>query len=103
MDFAMGGMPQAEGTAEAETDFGAFQPGEMPSGGGMPARGSGGMPPGGGGGFQMDDSGSVLMGGAMGTPDPNAQNAFSLVGSQVNPMLLRGLISVLETKVQASQ
>jgi hypothetical protein len=43
------------------------------------------------------------MGGAMGTPDPNAQNAFSTVGSQVNPMLLRGLISVLETKVQASQ
>ena len=109
-DMAAGGMPQAQSTPEAGMDFGNFSGGGMPSGGGGPPSG-GAMPSGGftggrrgqGGEMMMDDSGSVLMGGAMGTPDANAQNQFSSVGSQVNPMLLRALISMLETMIGSPQ
>jgi hypothetical protein len=109
--FGPDGTPGVQSTPQAgsNTSGGGFSSGfqggqGMPSGGGeMPSGGFqvGGMPP--GGGMAMDDSGSVMMGGAMGTPDPNAQNQFSSVGSQVNPMLLRALISVLKTNAQSSQ
>jgi hypothetical protein len=107
--FTPGGMPGAQSTPQAGSDFEGFQGGEMPEGGFPPAGGEGfgGGGPGGGmraGGGDMPMGGD--MGGAMGlqgTPGAMDQNRFNSLGSQVNPMLLRVLISMLETKVGASK
>lgn len=104
MDFGGSGMPQAQGTQEAATGFRNFQGGEMPPGGNLP--GGGEMPSGGfqrgGGEMQMDETMGEIMG-AQGTPGANGQNKFNALGSQVNPILLRALISILETKIGAAQ
>ena len=106
--FGPGGTPGVQSTPQAGSNSsgsgfsGGFPGGGMPSGGGgFPGGGrpSGGFDFQGGGELPMDGGGMMLQG----TPDANAQNRFSSVGSQVNPMLLRALISMLETKTGASQ
>jgi hypothetical protein len=62
------------------------------------------MPEGGfpGGGMRAggDDTGGAM--GLQGTPGAMDQNRFNALGSQVNPMLLRVLIQVLEAKIEAA-
>jgi hypothetical protein len=106
IEFGPGGVIP-EGTPQAGSGFGGFQNGEMPSGG-FP--GSGTMPEGGSPGSGMRGSGDEMQGGGLGgamglqgTPGVMDQNRFNALGSQVNPMLLRVLISLLEAKIEATQ
>lgn len=107
--FAPGGTPGAQTTPEAGSGFEGFQGGQGMPEGGFPGGGAGlgGGVPGsgmraGGGGMQMDDTMGGIMG-AQGTPGATGQNRFNSLSSQVNPMLLRALISMLETKIGATE
>ena len=106
---APGGTPGAQTTPEAGSGFEGFQGGQGMPEGGFPGGGAGlgGGVPGsgiraGGGGMQMDDTMGGIMG-AQGTPGATGQNRFNSLSSQVNPMLLRALISMLETKIGATE
>ena len=108
--FAPGGTPGAQTTLEAGSGFEGFQGGQGMPEGGFPGGGAGfgggvpegGFPGGGGGGMQMDDTMGGIMD-AQGTPGATGQNRFNSLSSQVNPMLLRALISMLETKVGTTE
>lgn len=113
MEFGPAAMPGLEGTPQPG-DAEGFQTGTMPElpAGGFPGGGQGGVIVGGGnfpgggmriqgGGGRLGDDGMAGIMGAQGTPGAMNQNRFSSLGSQVNPMLLRMIISFLETKIGA--
>lgn len=102
MNFGLGDPQRADSTPQAGSGSGEFR--EMPQGG-FPGGGTGlggGVP---GSGMRRGADEVPFgdgMGGAMGlqgTPGAMGQNRFSALGSQVNPMVLRVLIQVLEAKI----
>lgn len=111
MEFGPGESPRPDITPQAGSDFPEFR--EMPQGG-FPGGGAGlgggvpgsGMRRGGDEGPSFSFGGGDDMGGAMGlqgTPGAMGQNRFSALGSQVNPMVLRVLIQVLEAKIGGTE